>query len=287
MLLRQLVNNFVRQAAQHQLQDAVSQAAKVSMTSAAGAAKEVEPADVIIAFALGVESGGTVDLLRGPGTIRCPSFVEHTGLLGEQRVALIETGVGHELATRAVADVIALHRPRWIVSSGFAGALTAELRRGHILMADEVVDKAGACLSIGLHVDRATVDATRGLHVGRLATVDGIVRTKADKSRLADELGAVACDMETMVIAQICQSEQIQFLSVRIISDSFDDELPKGMERLLEQKTLAAKLGAATGAIFNRPSSIKDMWKLKEDAIKASDRLARFLVGVVEQLPTA
>jgi hypothetical protein len=27
------------------------------------------------------------------------------------------------------------------------------------------------------------------------------------------------------------------------------------------------------------------MWQLKEDALAASDRLARFLAGIVEQLP--
>ena len=40
----------------------------------------------------------------------------------------------------------------------------------------------------------------------------------------------------------------------------------------------------AAGAIFNRPSSVKDMWNLREEAIKASDRLAKFLEGTVEQL---
>ncbi|MFV1965654.1 MAG: hypothetical protein ACC628_09550 [Pirellulaceae bacterium] len=284
MLLRQLVNSLVRQAAQQPLRNAVSEGVKRQAASASGEAHRVERSDIIVAFALGVEAGGTVDLLREAVTTRCPNFVEHAGFLGDRRVALIETGVGRELATHATLDVIALHRPRWIVSTGFAGALTPELRRGHILMVDEVVDTTGEHLSIGLHVDRATVEATRGLHIGRLATVDRLVRTKADRTRLAEEHAALACDMETMAMAQVCQREHVRFLSVRIISDTLEDDLPKGIERLLDQKTIAAKLGAATGAIFNRPSSIKDMWKLKEDAIKASDRLARFLVGVIEQL---
>ena len=74
-------------------------------------------------------------------------------------------------------------------------------------------------------------------------------------------------------------------LPVRIITEAVDDQLPIEIEVLLEQKSLAAKLGAATGALFRRPSSVKDMWKVKEDALKASDRLARFLVDVVGQLP--
>jgi hypothetical protein len=71
---------------------------------------------------------------------------------------------------------------------------------------------------------------------------------------------------------------------VRIISDAVDDELPPEIERLVQSKTLARQLGAATGAIFKRPSAVKDLWQLREDAIRLSDRLARFLAGVVEQL---
>ena len=36
--------------------------------------------------------------------------------------------------------------------------------------------------------------------------------------------------------------------------------------------------------MFQRLSSVKDMWKLKNEALKASDRLARFLAGVAEQV---
>jgi hypothetical protein len=71
---------------------------------------------------------------------------------------------------------------------------------------------------------------------------------------------------------------------VRIITDTLDDELPKEIERLLDQSSTAARWGAAAGALFHQPSRIKDLWNLKEEAVKASDRLAKFLVGVVAQL---
>ena len=76
-------------------------------------------------------------------------------------------------------------------------------------------------------------------------------------------------------------------MSVRIITDTVDEELPKEIERMLDQKSLAAKLGAAAGAIWKHPSTVKDMWQLKEESLRASDRLARFLVGVVANLPLA
>ena len=160
-----------------------------------------------------------------------------------------------------------------------------ELRRGHILMADEVADVTGKKLSIGLTVDRTSVEASPSLHVGRLLTVDQLIRTKSQKEQHGVEHAALACDMETLAVAQACQRAGTKFMSVRIISDSLDDELPKEIASLLAQDSLVGKLGAAAGAIVHRPSSVKDMWKLKADALKATDRLARFLTGVIDQLP--
>jgi adenosylhomocysteine nucleosidase len=85
-------------------------------------------------------------------------------------------------------------------------------------------------------------------------------------------------------VAEACRNENVPLLAIRVISDAVDDELPPEIEYLLAQKSLAGKLGAATGAFLKRFSAAKDLWRLREDALKASDRLAKFLEGVVKQL---
>jgi adenosylhomocysteine nucleosidase len=71
---------------------------------------------------------------------------------------------------------------------------------------------------------------------------------------------------------------------VRIISDTVDDRLPPEIEMLLAEKSLAGKLGTAAAAILNRFSAVGDMWQLYEDALKCSQRLARFLRGMIGQM---
>ena len=284
MLLRQLVTQWARHTAQQKLYQAVSDTAQKGQPYSGESGIELPKCDIVIAFGLGVESGGTVDLLQEAASTRCASFVEHSGNLQGHRVAVVETGVGRQAALKAIDDIVALHHPSWIISAGFAGALRPEIRRGHILMPDEVVDVGHHRVEIDLHIDRETAASSRGLHIGRLLTVDQLIQSSEDKRRLGEEHDALACDMETMTIAEACRRKQIRFLAVRVVSDALDDELPHEIERMLNQKSLAAKLGAATGALFNRPSSIKDMWKLKEDALKASDRLAKFLAGLIAQL---
>ena len=95
---------------------------------------------------------------------------------------------------------------------------------------------------------------------------------------------AISCDMESFAIAQACKEAQVRFLAVRVISDTLNDRLPPELTALMKQQTLAGKLGAATGAVFKRPSSVKDMWKLRATATKASETLATFLAGLIPQL---
>ena len=190
MMLRYLLSNWVRQTAQQKIREVVTNAAQHRATDGRDGeqdspAPEPPPAaEVICVFALGAEAGGAVDLLTECVTSRCASFIEYAGYLADRRMAVIETGVGRQLAARATADAIAMHRPSWVISSGFAGALQPNLLRGHIVMPDEVVDLQGGQLSVGLKLEPDSIAETAGLHTGRLLTVDNLIRTTKEKQRL-------------------------------------------------------------------------------------------------------
>lgn len=295
MILRWLVNTYLRQAAQQKVMEVVAGAARGAGQRPNAGAESGEdgsppepppPCELAFVFGLGIESGGLVDLLQDAVTTRCPAFLEHAGSLNERRVVVVDAGVGTKCAARATADVISIHRPAWVISAGFAGALVDELKRGHFLLADSVANVHGKSLAIDLHLAPQTGSETPAWHVGRLLTVDRLIRKESQKRDLATAHEALACDMETLAVAEVCEREKTRFLAVRIVSDAVDDKLPKEAEGLLNQKSLAGKLGAFTGALMNRPSSVKDLWQLREDALRASDRLARVLAGVAEQLPS-
>ena len=285
MWLRWLVNSYVRDAVEKQLSDTVQQArgATADREPPAWAAL---PCQMAFVFALGIESGGLVDLLEDVVTERWPALVARHGLLAGRRVLVAETGVGRSRAARATSDLLKVFHPDWVVSAGFAGGLVPELRQGHILMADRLLAARGEPLEVGFSMQSDAVAATRGLHVGGLLTVDEVMVTGEKKRQFAQQFPALACDMETYAVGSACRHAKTRFLSVRVISDAVDDELPPELESLLGQRHWAGKLEAAAGAIFQRPGSVKDMWKLRELAIRGSDRLARFLVGVADQLPT-
>ena len=285
MMLRWLVSNWLRGAGKERVKEAFAEAVRQARPGDSEDAVPPPPCEIAVVFALSIEAGGMIDLLEDGVTTRFQTHVEHAGSWDGRRLVIVESGVGQEAAADTTSAVLALHNPKWIISAGFAGSLREDLRKGHILMANEVADASNGLLTIGLNIDEEAAANSRGLHIGRLLTVDRLIRTKTEKEQLSQEHAALACDMETFAIVEACQSGNTPCMSVRVVSDGLEDELPNEIERLLDQTTLAAKLGAAAGAIFQRPSSVKDMWQLREDAIKASDRLARFLTSVVAQLP--
>lgn len=237
--------------------------------------------DVALVFALDLEAGGLVDRLERPTTARCARFFEHAGWLQGRRVVIAEAGVGQTAAEQATEDLLALYQPQWLISAGFAGALCPEIRRGHLVMATQVADEQGHDLSTGVKLPSPPQP---GVHGGRLLTVDRLVRDVAERRTLAERYDAVACDMETLAVARACQRHRTRFLSVRIISDGVEDELPVEVQRLLDHKSLAGKLGAAASAIWNRPSSAKDFWRLHREALHASERLAQSLTAILANL---
>lgn len=208
------------------------------------------------------------------------NLVFRGGLLGDIRIALAESGMGPRLAKLATQTLIDGHSPAWIISAGFSGALESGMRVGDIVVGNSVVDASGTELAIDLKMQ---ADPAKGLHVGRLLTVDRIVRTVAEKKSLAEQHAAIAVDMESLAVAQVCHAQKIRFLAVRVISDDLSADLPSELASVVGSSG-TVRLGAAVGALFKRPGSAKDMWRLREQAVDAAGRLAVFLDGVVEQL---
>ncbi|HEY3968179.1 MAG TPA: 5'-methylthioadenosine nucleosidase [Planctomycetaceae bacterium] len=205
------------------------------------------------------------------------------GLLGKIRVALAESGMGPKFAVRATQALIDGHSPPWIVSAGFSGALQSGMQLGDIVVASSIVDAGGAELSIDL---KMPANPAAGLHVGRLLMVDRMIPTVAEKKSLGEQHGAIAVDMESLAVAKVCREAKTKFLAVRVISDDLSADLPPEILSVVGSSG-TVRWGAVAGAIFKRFGSAQDLWRLREQATGAAQRLATFLDGVVVQLHDA
>jgi len=292
--LRILLQRLAAEQVQQTVADSLH-AARKQATASAGesqhttepvqSARELLPCHVGIVFALSMEAGYFEDRLAGLISIKGHAFTVRTGGLAGRGVAVITSGHGQSAAHRAAEVLIAGHRPRWVISAGFAGGLQPQIKRGDIVMADSVAGENGERLTIDLRMPDGKQHSPGGVHVGRVLTTDRIIHTAKDKRLLGATNDALAVDMESFAVAKVCQEEKQRFLAIRAITDTVDDELPPDVERLLNRPNMVRKIGAAAGSLLRRPSTAKDLWRLRESSIVAASRLAKFLEGVVKQLP--
>jgi adenosylhomocysteine nucleosidase len=229
-------------------------------------------------MAMPIEAGPLKARLKDVRTIRAGRLAVVEGLLAGRLVALVVTGPGEAAARRGLDLLFAGHRPRWVLSAGFAGALDPALPRYALVTPSEVGDVAGPWLATG--VDRQSSGPYR---TGRLLTIDRIARTAADKAALRAAHGADLVDMETAALARACADRSTRFVPLRIVSDVATEDLPPEI-LTLTGPTGGFRLGAAFGAIWRRPSSVKDLLLLREYANEAARRLGATIEQVVASL---
>ena len=238
------------------------------------------PADIGLVAALGIE---VAPLIARLDRVRRYSADRRTIVEGELRgklVAAILAGPGRSNAQRATKLLIAGHRPRWVVSAGFGGALDPSLKRDDLVFATEVIDPDGPRYLMDL---KTAPDPAARSFPGALATVDAIVRTAREKADLRRATGASIVDMETSAVAAECDAQGVRLIALRVVSDEADVDLPPEIAAILG-RTGGYRVGAALGAIWRRPSSLKDLLALREHATSAAQRLAKTLPAVFAQL---
>lgn len=240
--------------------------------------------DVAIVFGSAIEADALSARMSNKRSIHAPHFRLRQGFISGRRMLLMEAGYGRKAAERATEALIAGHKPPWVISAGFASALTEKVRRGEILMATSVCNEAGDRLGIDLRMSEDEAARTPGLQLGRLLTVDSPVSSPESRRALGAKFEADALDEETWSVADVCRKQNVRFLAVRVITTSVGDEVPREVGALLRRRTLPGKLGAMTGALLRRPGSIKELFQARERALAASERLAAFLTGVIPQL---
>jgi len=234
--------------------------------------------DAGIVFAMGTEAGGFEARCRERQEWLTDDLAICQGTLADRRVAWVVSGAGHARAARACQLLIDGHRPKVIVSAGFAGALTDRLQRGEIVHAARSLRRDHDALVL---LDQAVACDSAALTI---VTVDRVACTAAEKRALAAATGADLVDMETWAVADVALRAGLPCASIRVVSDDAAQDLPPEMTALVQPQSPARRLGAALRAIGSRPTAAVDMWRLWENAVVDSRTLAEALEHFVATL---
>lgn len=178
------------------------------------------------------------------------------------------TGMGRRNASTQIHRTLTAFNPERVITCGFAGALDSKLKIGDVLFDEDFNAGFGAALA-ALGVVNANFHCSTRVAV-----------TALEKTELRRTTGADAVEMESSVIRTICREHGIPSATLRVISDTADEDLPLDFNALMtsEQKISLLRLG---GAILKSPRTIPRLLELQRNTRLAARRLAEVLHGLL------
>ena len=179
-------------------------------------------------------------------------------------VEVLITGIGPVNAAACVEASLARQRPARVWTCGFAGGLKLAMPAGTLLFSED----DSSSLSVALRA--------LGAVPGKFHCAQRIATTAAEKRALWTQTGAEAVEMESGIIAQICRQRGIPCVTLRVISDGADQDLPLDFNALLDER-YALNYGKLAWALLRAPGRIGGLMRLQKETQRGARELARVL----------
>jgi nucleoside phosphorylase len=195
-------------------------------------------------------------------------FQKLTGTSPDLRVVL--TGIGPRNAEKAIRQALAQQSPKFVLTCGFAGGLNPELAVGTVVFsADEDFSLSSALLAAGARP-------------AKFHCAEQIATTAEEKGSLWKNTGADAVEMESGVVRATCLEHNIPSATVRVISDSAEEDLPLDFNRLMDADQNFS-YGKLSVALMKSPGKIGPLLKLQKQTQAAAEKLAQVLAKVISR----
>ncbi len=187
----------------------------------------------------------------------------------EHAVRLVLTGMGKRNAESKILHLLAVGRPRLVLSCGFAGGLNPNIARGTVLFSVDASQDAlaGALLAAGARI-------------GRFHCSDRVLWRTEEKREVYGATGADAVEMESEIIRRRCHEDGIPSATIRVISDSAHENLPLDFNRFYTREH-RLNYPALIGALLARPRLIRELNQFRQRINDAAQRLAEVLRQVI------
>lgn len=193
----------------------------------------------------------------------------------ERGVLLWQCGLGAERARQA-AHLLLDAGATALLSWGTAGGLDPALRPGDVVLPATVVPSAGVALQVDAawHARLCKCLAGFNINTGALIQSPRVVAEPTDKAELFQSTGAVAVDMESVAIAQVCRDASKSFMAVRAIADPVGRSIPAAVIKAMDVNGHVS-LGALVLAAIGHPQLLTALLQLRKDSRAAYAALSR------------
>jgi adenosylhomocysteine nucleosidase len=206
------------------------------------------------------------------GTLVCFAVKEEATafrrlVAGRGDVSIIVSGMGSRNAENAVHTFLADNKPALVLTCGFAGGLDPSLTPGAVVFETtqphlaEKLSAAGAKPATSMCADHVAV-------------------TAVEKCQLRKDLGVDFVEMESGTIQTMCLGTGIPCATVRVISDTANENLPLDFNQLY-RPDMSLDFGKLMWTIAKSPGKIAALMRLQKRCRFAAEQLAAVLVKVV------
>jgi adenosylhomocysteine nucleosidase len=226
-----------------------------------------------ITFALPSESSDLIRRLRE--VERRDNLL--SGKIDNRAVTILHTGVGAKNCNARLEVLLHKTRPRLVISSGFAGAVSEELRVGDLILAQNFSDSqllASAERILRNHKPRRV----------KLFTSTSIVDSIPERNEIARTAGAAAVDMETGAIVAVCNAHGVPLLSLRAISDTAQQPFPMPPSVLFDIERQQTNYGRLLAYLFRSPASIWRLFRFAREIARVRAALTDAIIALARDI---
>jgi adenosylhomocysteine nucleosidase len=193
---------------------------------------------------------------------------------GKSGVAVLIVGIGRENAEKSIRKYLAANAPELVLTCGFAGGLDPGLKIGEVVF--DIPDrKQMEPPYVGCYKQLVAA----GARPAKFFCADRIATTVSEKRKLRAETGAEVVEMESAAIQAVCAERGIPCVTVRVISDTAEEDLPLDFNALAKpDKSL--DFGKLAWAIATSPGKIGALMALQKKTSLAAQKLADVLAKI-------
>jgi len=162
-------------------------------------------------------------------------FEFHRGKMGRHDVMVMQCGIGKVNAAMGTLMLVNHFAPNYVINSGVAGGADLSVNVMDVVAGARVAyhdvwcgpeSELGQVQGLPLYFEGAKrlldlVPDRDDIHKGLICSGDQFIDKKEDVNRIKGNFPeALAVDMESGAIAQVCFLSKVPFLALRVISDS-------------------------------------------------------------------
>ena len=204
-------------------------------------------------------------------------------------ISILITGIGRQNAEKSVREFLATHSPELVLTCGFAGGLNPDLKLGDVVF--EFIPgssrRESAQIRTGEKLEPTDVGCyeklvAAGAKPVKFFCADRIATTVAEKQVLRTQTGADAVEMESAVIHAVCRERGVACATVRVISDTANEDLPLDFNALAKPDR-SIDFAKLAWAIAKSPGKIGALMALQKKTSFAARQLADVLEKIIVQ----